>query len=175
MKLSLRVRLLGTLIGAIVLFFLVSVDRGANATVKRSSRRSARRRSRTARARFARLLGPRRIRSSSSSAKTPSSDTLRKSVATTTGRAAGPAREHRAHVGPFVPSSSISAATWSRAPTGRSKGSLKSDPLITRALTGETVSTATLLDQSTLGGELSARKSKPTSRAPTASVGRETR
>ncbi len=150
---SLRVRLLGTIIGAIVLFFIISVaaarlvlqhDLFALGATQVTNGSSA----------FGGYWDSRKDQIRLLVAQDAVSDTLRKAlqsnnVAALQDQLANIARTSGLS---FLTITDQNGKVIARA-NGPQPGSLKSDPLIQRALTGETVSTATLLGQSLLSGE----------------------
>src|SRR5271163_2361746 len=145
MKMSLRVRLLGTIVGAIVFFFIVSVvaarlvlahdllDQGKNEVTNGGGA-------------FGGYWDSHKDQIKLLVAQDAVQDALRKNLQTGN---AGALQDQLSNIartsGPsFLTVVDANGKVVARA-NGPQKGSLKSDPLLSRALTGETVSTATLL------------------------------
>ncbi len=153
MKMSLRVRLLGTLVGAIVFFFLVTViatrivlqhDLTALGETQVTNSGNA----------FTGYWDSRKDQIRLLVAQDAVSDTLRKAlqgknVAALTDQLGNVARTSGLS---FLTVVDANGNVIARA-NGSRGGSLKTDPLVQRALTGETVSTATLLGEKELAGE----------------------
>lgn len=153
MKMSLRVRLLGTIVAAIVLFFIFSVV-AARLVLQRDLNDLGKTEVANGAGAFGGYWDSRKNQIGLLVAQDAVSDTLRKSLES---HNVGALQDQLANA---ARTSSLSFLTIvdtngnviARA-NGPQKGSLKADPLIQRALTGETVKTAVLLDQSFLGGE----------------------
>ena len=150
---SLRVRLLGTIIGAIILFFIISVV-AARLVLQRDLFSLGATQVTNGSSAFGGYWDSRKDQIRLLVAQDAVSDTLRKSlqshnVAALQDQLANIARTSGLS---FLTIVDDNGKVVARA-NGGDTGSLKGDALIQRALTGETVSTATLLDQSTLAGE----------------------
>jgi sensor histidine kinase regulating citrate/malate metabolism len=153
MKMSLRVRLLGTIIGAIVLFFIVSVvaarlvlasdllDQGKTEVTNGSGA-------------FGGYWDSRKDQIKLLVAQDAVQDALRKNLQTGNAAALQDQLSNIARTSglSFLTVVDANGNVVARA-NGPQKGSLKGNALISRALTGETVSTATLLDPTFLAGE----------------------
>lgn len=153
MKMSLRTRLLGTIIGAIVLFFIISVvaarlvlsndllDRGKTEITNGAGA-------------FGGYWDSRKDQIKLLVAQDAVQDALRKNLQSRNASALQDQLSNIARTSglSFLTVVDANGNVIARA-NGPEKGSLKGNSLITRALTGETVSTATLLDTSFLNGE----------------------
>lgn len=153
MKMSLRVRLLGTMIGAIVLFFLVSVI-ASRISLNNELRSLGETQVSNGSGAFGGYWDSRKDQIKLLVAQDAVSDTLRKAVQAKNVAALSDQLSNAARTSglAFLTVVDNNGNVMARA-NGASKGSLKSNNLVARALTGETVSTATLLDQSVLTGE----------------------
>lgn len=153
MKMSLRARLLGTMVGAIVVFFLISaiavflvlqhdlLDLGKTEVSNGGGA-------------FAGYWDSRKDQIRLLVAQEALSDALRKAIQS---HDAGALADQLSNVArtsglSFLTVVDVNGKVLARA-NGAQPGSLKNNALIQRALTGETVSTATLLDPSFLTGE----------------------
>lgn len=147
---SLRVRLLGTIIGAIVLFFLVSVIASRIELNKQLRGLGATQVSNGAGA-FSGYWDSRKDGIKLLVAQDAVSDALRKNLQTHNVAALNDQLANTARTSglSFLTVVDINGNVVARA-NGPQGGSLKSDKIVSRALTGETVSTATLLDQAFL-------------------------
>ena len=153
MKMSLRVRLLGTIIGAIVIFFLISVI-AARLVLNADLHKLGQTQVANGAGAFGGYFDSRKDQIRLLVAQDAVSDALRKAlashnVATLQDQLASTMRTSGLS---FLTVVDTNGTVVARA-NGPQPGSLKSDKLIGRALTGETVSTATLLDQRLLAGE----------------------
>ncbi|HEV7180176.1 MAG TPA: cache domain-containing protein, partial [Candidatus Baltobacteraceae bacterium] len=153
MKVSLRVRLLGTIIGAIVIFFLVSVV-AARLVLNADLHKLGETQVSNGAGAFGGYWDSRKDQIRLLVAQDAVSDTLRKSLASHNVAAMQDQLANAARTSglSFLTIVDTNGNVIARA-NGAQAGTLKADPLITRALTGETVSTATLLTQSVLSGE----------------------
>ena len=153
MKMTLRVRLLGTIIGAIVLFFLVSVI-ASRISLNKELRSLGETQVTNGAGAFGGYWDSRKEQIKLLVAQDAVSDTLRKAVQAHNVAALSDQLSNAARTSglSFLTIVDNNGNVIARA-NGSAKGSLKSNNLVSRALTGETVSTATLLDQSVLGGE----------------------
>ena len=150
---SLRVRLLGTLAGAIIFFLLVSVF-ATRLVLQRDLTQLGETQVTNGGGAFTGYWDSRKDQIRLLVAQDAVSDALRKAVqsknvAALTDQLANIARTSGLS---FLTVVDANGNVIARA-NGAVKGSLKSSPVVQRALTGETVSTATLLDQSVLAGE----------------------
>ncbi len=153
MKMSLRVRLLGTIIGAIVLFFVISVVAARLVLTADLHKLGATQASNGAGA-FGGYWDSRKDQIRLLVAQDAVSDALKKSLASHNVAALQDqlANTLRTSGLSFLTIVDTNGNVIARA-DGTQNGSLHGDKLIQRALTGETVSTAALLDQSLLSGE----------------------
>lgn len=153
MKMTLRVRLLGTIIGAIVLFFLVSVI-ASRISLNKELRSLGETQVTNGAGAFGGYWDSRKEQIKLLVAQDAVSDTLRKAVQAHNVAALSDQLSNAARTSglSFLTIVDNNGNVIARA-NGSAKGSLKSNNLVSRALTGETVSTATLLDQSVLSGE----------------------
>jgi hypothetical protein len=153
MKLTLRVRLLGTIIGAIVLFFLVSVI-ASRISLNKELRSLGETQVTNGAGAFGGYWDSRKEQIKLLVAQDAVSDTLRKAVQAHNIAALSDQLSNAARTSglSFLTIVDNNGNVIARA-NGSAKGSLKANNLVSRALTGETVSTATLLDQTVLGGE----------------------
>ena len=153
MKMSLRARLLGTIIGAIALFFLISVV-AARLVLSSDLHRLGAAQAGNGAAAFGGYWDSRRDQIRLLVAQDAVSETIRKSLAShdTAALADQLANIARTSGLSFLTIVDANGNVMARA-NGPQPGSLKRENAIQRALTGETVSTATLLDQSVLTGE----------------------
>ena len=153
MKMSLRVRLLGTIIGAIALFFLISVI-AARLVLGADLHRLGETQVGNGAGAFGGYWDSRKDQIRLLVSQDAVSETLRKSIeshdlAALQDQLANIARTSGLS---FLTITDTKGNVMARA-NGPQPGNLNSDRVIQRALTGETVSTATLLDQSILEGE----------------------
>ncbi|HTX57969.1 MAG TPA: cache domain-containing protein [Candidatus Acidoferrales bacterium] len=153
MRTSLRVRLLGTIVGVIVFFFLVTVV-ASRVVLQHDLTQLGQTQVTNGGGAFAGYWDSRKDQIRLLVAQDAVSDALRKSlqannVGALTDQLANVARTSGLS---FLTVVDANGRVVARA-NGAQAGSLKSNPLIQRALTGETVSTAALLDQSVLAGE----------------------
>ncbi len=153
MKVSLRVRLLGTIVGAIVFFFLVSVI-ATRVVLQHDLSQLGQTQVTNGGGAFQGYWDSRKDQIRLLVAQDAVSDALRKSlqthnVAALTDQLSNIARASGLS---FLTVVDANGTVIARA-NGARPGSLHGNALIGRALTGETVSTATLLDQSVLAGE----------------------
>ncbi|MGB6984499.1 MAG: cache domain-containing protein [Candidatus Aquilonibacter sp.] len=153
MRGSLRVRLLGTLVGAIVFFFLVTVI-ATRVVLQHDLTKLGETQVTNGGGAFAGYWDSRRDQIRLLVAQDAVSDALRKAlqtknVAALTDQLANVARTSGLS---FLTVVDANGNVIARA-NGAQRGSLKSSPVVQRALTGETVSTTTLLDQKELAGE----------------------
>jgi Single cache domain 3 len=153
MKMSLRVRLLGTIIGAIVLFFIISVV-AARLVLSRDLLEQGKTEVTNGAGAFGGYWDSRKDQIKLLVAQDAVQDALRKNVQTGNSAALQDQLSNIARTSglSFLTVVDANGNVVARA-NGPQKGSLKGNPLISRALTGETVSTATLLDATFLGGE----------------------
>lgn len=153
MKMSLRVRLLGTIIGAVVLFFLVSVI-ASRISLNNELRSLGETQVSNGSGAFGGYWDSRKDQIKLLVAQDAISDTLRKAVQAKNVAAISDQLSNAARTSnlAFLTVVDSNGNVIARA-NGAQKGSLKSNPIVSRALTGETVSTATLLDQSVLKPE----------------------
>ncbi len=153
MRVSLRVRLLGTLVGAIVFFFLVSVI-ATRVVLQHDLTKLGETQVTNGGAAFAGYWDSRRDQIRLLVAQDAVSDALRKALQTKnvtalTDQLASVARTSGLSFLTVVDANGNVIARANGAP----HGSLKGNAIVQRALTGETVSTTTLLDQKELTGE----------------------
>ncbi len=153
MKMSLRVRLLGTIIGAIVLFFIISVV-AARLVLSKDLRAQGETEVTNGAGAFGGYWDSRKDQIKLLVAQDAVQDALRKNLQ------AGNSSALQDQLSNIARTSGLSFLTVVDAngnvvarANGPQKGSLKGNSLISRALTGETVSTATLLDTTFLNGE----------------------
>jgi sensor histidine kinase regulating citrate/malate metabolism len=150
---SLRVRLLGTIIGAIVLFFIISVV-ATRLVLQHDLQDLGQTEVTNGAGAFGGYWDSRTDQIKTLVSQDAVSDTLRKvlqahNVAAMQDQLSNIARTSNLSFLTIVDNNGNVVARAN----GTLKGSLKSDKLVQRALTGETVSTATLLDPSMLAGE----------------------
>ncbi|HTU70363.1 MAG TPA: cache domain-containing protein [Candidatus Baltobacteraceae bacterium] len=150
---SLRVRLLGTIVATIVFFFLVSVI-ASRVVLQRDLTALGKTQVTNGSGAFQGYWDSRKDQIRLLVAQDAVSDTLRKSVqshnvGSLTDQLANAARTSGLS---FLTVTDVNGNVIARA-NGAQPGSLKNDPLVQRALTGETVSTATILGPSVLAGE----------------------
>ncbi|HVA28363.1 MAG TPA: cache domain-containing protein [Candidatus Baltobacteraceae bacterium] len=150
---SLRIRLLGTIIGAIVLFFLVSVIASRIELNKQLRALGTTQVSNGAGA-FSGYWDSRKDAIKLLVAQDAVSDALRKNLQSHNMAALNDQLANIARTSglSFLTVVDVNGNVIARA-NGPQRGTLKNDKIVTRALTGETVSTATLLDQGFLGPE----------------------
>lgn len=153
MKLSLRTRLLGTIIGAILLCFVVTVV-ASRVEMNHQLRSLAETQVNNGSGAFGGYWDSREQQIKLLVAQDAVSDTLRRAlqsnnVAALQDQLANAARTSGLS---FLTVVDTNGKVIARA-NGPQPGSLKNNAVIARALTGETVTTATLLDQTVLGGE----------------------
>ncbi|MGA7571851.1 MAG: cache domain-containing protein [Candidatus Aquilonibacter sp.] len=153
MRVSLRVRLLGTIVGAIVFFFLVSVI-ATRVVLQHDLTQLGQTQVTNGGGAFQGYWDSRKDQIRLLVAQDAVSDALRKSlqthnVAALTDQLSNIARASGLS---FLTVVDANGNVIARA-NGAQPGSLHSNPLIQRALTGETISTAALLGQSVLAGE----------------------
>lgn len=153
MRMSLRVRLLGTIIGAIVLFFVISVV-AARLVLQRDLVDLGKTQVTNGGGAFGGYWDSRKDQIRLLVAQDALSDALRKAVQS------GNVASLQDQLSNVARTSGLSFLTVVDAngnvvarANGPERGTLKNSELIQRALTGETVSTATLLDPSFLQGE----------------------
>jgi hypothetical protein len=153
MRASLRVRLLSTIIGAIVLFFLISVF-AARMVLQRDLVDLGKTQVTDGGGALRGYWDSRKDQIRLLVAQEALSDALRKAVQTHDTAALQDQLSNVARTSglSFLTVVDVNGTVLGRA-NGAQPGSLKNDSLIQRALTGETVSTATLLDPSFLNGE----------------------
>ena len=152
-SLSLRTRLLGTIAGAIVFFFIVSVI-ASRVVLQHDLTQLAITQVTNGSGAFAGYWDSRQDQIRLLVAQDAVSDTLRKSLQA---HDTGSLSDQLANIArtsglSFLTIVDDSGKVIARA-NGPQPGSLGNNPLIARALTGETVSTATLIDSSVLAGE----------------------
>lgn len=151
--LSLRTRLLGTIVGAIVFFFLVSVI-ASRVVLQHDLTQLGITQVTNGSGAFTGYWDSRKDQIRLLVAQDAVSDTLRKSLQA---RDAGSLSDQLANIArtsglSFLTVVDASGNVIARA-NGPQPGSLRTNPVIARALTGETVSTATLIDSDVLAGE----------------------
>jgi hypothetical protein len=153
MKVSLRVRLLGTIVCAIVFFFLVSVV-AARIVLQHDLTQLGQTQVTNGGGAFAGYWDSRKDQIRLLVAQDAVSEALRKALQTNNATALTDQLSNvvRASGLSFLTVVDANGKVIARA-SGAAPGSLAANPIVKRALTGETVSTATLLDQSTLAGE----------------------
>jgi hypothetical protein len=153
MKMSLRVRLLGTIIGAIVLFFIISVV-AARLVLSKDLRAQGETEVTNGAGAFGGYWDSRKDQIKLLVAQDAVQDALRKNLQTGNAAALQDQLSNIARTSglSFLTVVDANGNVVARA-NGPQKGSLKGNSLISRALTGETVSTATLLDTTFLNGE----------------------
>jgi hypothetical protein len=153
MKMSLRARLLGTIIGAIVLFFVISVV-AARLVLQRDLVDLGKTQVTNGGGAFGGYWDSRKDQIRLLVAQDALSDELRHAVQSGNMAALQDQLSNVARTSglSFLTVVDANGNVVARA-NGPERGSLKSNALIQRALTGETVSTATLLDSSFLQGE----------------------
>ncbi len=150
---SLRVRLLGTIIGAILLCFVVTVI-ASRIELNKQLRHLGETQVANGGGAFGGYWDSRKDQIKLLVAQDAVSDTLRKALQS---HNAGALQDQLANAArtsglSFLTIVDTDGNVIARA-NGPQPGALKSNPLIARALTGETVTTATLLDKSVLDGE----------------------
>ncbi|MDQ6931357.1 MAG: cache domain-containing protein [Candidatus Eremiobacteraeota bacterium] len=150
---SLRVRLLGTIIGAMVLFFLISVI-AARFTLARDLNELGQAEVTNGSHAFGGYWDSHRDQIKLLIAQDAASDALRKTLTSHNTKALQDELSNIARASglSFLTVVDTAGNVIARA-NGDVKGSLASDPLVKRALTGETVATATLLPAGMLQGE----------------------
>lgn len=153
MRVSLRVRLLGTLVGAIVFFFLISVI-ATRVVLQHDLTKLGETQVTNGGGAFAGYWDSRKDQIRLLVAQDAVSDAFRKALQTKnvpalTDQLANVARTSGLS---FLTVVDANGNVIARA-NGAQRGSLKGSPVVQRALTGETVSTTTLLDQNELAGE----------------------
>jgi hypothetical protein len=153
MRLSLRVRLLGTIVGAIVFFFLVSVV-ATRVVLQHDLTQLGQTQVTNGGGAFQGYWDSRRDQIRLLVAQDAVSDALRKSLQTHNVAALADQLSNIARTSglSFLTVVDAGGKVIARA-NGAQPGSLHANPLVQRALTGETVSTATLLDKNVLAGE----------------------
>ena len=153
MKMSLRVRLLGTIIGAMLLFFLISVI-AARFTLARDLNELGQAEVTNGSHAFGGYWDSHRDQIKLLIAQDAASDALRKTMVSHNAKALQDELSNIARTSglSFLTVVDMSGNVIARA-NGDVKGSLGGDPLVKRALTGETVATATLLPAGMLQGE----------------------
>ena len=153
MRVSLRVRLLGTLVGAIVFFFLVTVI-ATRVVLQHDLTKLGETQVTNGGSAFKGYWDSRKDQIRLLVAQDAVSDALRKALQTKNVAALTDqlASVTRASGLSFLTVVDQSGNVIARA-NGAQRGSLKSSKVVQRALTGETVSTAALLDQNELAGE----------------------
>ncbi len=153
MRMSLRVRLLGTIIGAIALFFIISVV-AARLVLQKDLLDLGKTEVTNGGGAFGGYWDSRKDQIRLLVAQDALSDALRKNIQ---GGNAAALQDQLSNIArtsglSFLTIVDANGNVVARA-NGPQRGSLKNDAIIQRALTGETVSTATLLDPSFLTGE----------------------
>ena len=150
---SLRVRLLGTIIGAIVLCCLVTAI-AARVELNRQLSALGETQVTNASGAFGGYWDSRKDQIKLLVAQDAVSDAMRKNLQTRNMAALNDQLANSARTSglSFLTVVDLNGNVLARA-NGPQRGSLKSDPIVARALTGETVSTAALLDQGFLSGE----------------------
>ncbi len=153
MRMSLRVRLLGTIIGAIALFFLISVI-AARFVLTADLHRLGETQVSNGAGAFGGYWDSRKEQIRLLVAQDAVSETLRKSVASHDVSALADQLANAARTSglSFLTIVDTHGRVMARA-NGPAQGLLNRDRVVRRALNGESVSTATLLDQSVLAGE----------------------
>lgn len=153
MRMSLRVRLLGTIIGAIVLFFIISVI-AARLVLQRDLVDLGKTEVTNSGGAFGGYWDSRKDQIRLLVAQDALSDALRKAVQSGNVSALQDQLSNVARTSglSFLTVVDANGNVVARA-NGPERGSLKGNSLIQRALTGETVSTAALLDPAFLSGE----------------------
>jgi len=153
MKMSLRVRLLGTIIGAIVLFFIISIV-AARLVLSSDLLEQGKTEVTNGAGAFGGYWDSRKDQIKLLVAQDAVQDALRKNLQTGNAAALQDQLSNIARTSglSFLTVVDANGNVVARA-NGPQKGSLKGNSLIQRALTGETVSTATLLDATFLTGE----------------------
>ncbi len=153
MKMSLRVRLLGTIIGAIVLFFVISVV-AARLVLNADLHKLGQGQVTNGAGAFGGYFDSRKDQIRLLVAQGAVSEALRKALAS------GDVASLQDQLSNTMRTSNLSFLTVVDAngrviarANGPQAGNLKSDKVIQRALSGETVSTAALLDRTMLAGE----------------------
>jgi len=153
MKMSLRVRLLGTIVGAIIVCFIVSVV-AARLVLQRDLMDLGRTEVSNGSNAFAGYWDSRKDQIRLLIAQEAVSDALRKSVQTHNVKALEDSLNNAARTSglSFLTIVDPNGKVIARA-NGSTPGSLFSDPYVQRALTGESISSAALLSPSELQGE----------------------
>lgn len=153
MKMSLRVRLLGTIIGAIVLFFLISII-AARLVLNSDLHRLGEAQVSNGAGAFGGYWDSRKDQIRLLVAQDAASETLRKSLAARDIPAMQDQLANAARTSglSFLTVVDAHGNVMARA-NGLQAGDLKGESVVARALTGESVSTAALLDQNFLAGE----------------------
>jgi len=153
MRFSLRVRLLGTIVGAIVFFFLVSVI-ATRVVLQHDLTQLGQTQVTNGGGAFQGYWDSRKDQIRLLVAQDAVSDALRKSLQSHNVAALADQLSNNARTSglSFLTVVDANGKVIARA-NGAVPGSLGANPLVQRALTGETVSTATLLDQRVLAGE----------------------
>lgn len=153
MNMSLRVRLLGTIIGAMLLFFVISVL-AARFTLARDLNELGQREVTNGSQAFGGYWDSKKDQIRLLISQDAVSDALRKSLASKNTKALQDQLSNIARTSglSFLTVTDAKGNVVARA-NGDQKGSLGSDPYVKRALTGETVATPALLPQSILSGE----------------------
>jgi hypothetical protein len=153
MKMSLRARLLGTIIGAIVLFFLISVV-AARLVLQRDLLDLGKTQVTNGAGALGGYWNSRKDQIRLLVSQDALSDAIRHALQTSDVASLQNQLSNVARTSglSFLTVVDANGNVVARA-NGPQRGSLKNDALIQRALTGETVSTATLLDPSFLNGE----------------------
>lgn len=153
MKMSLRTRLLGTIIGAILLCFLVTLI-ASRVELNNQLRSLAQTQVNNGSGAFGGYWDSRKDQIKLLVAQDAVSDTLRKALESKNVAALQDQLSNAARTSglSFLTVVDTNGNVIARA-NGPSPGSLKSNDIVSRALTGETVSTATLLDPKVLAGE----------------------
>jgi sensor histidine kinase regulating citrate/malate metabolism len=170
MKMSLRARLLGTIIGAIVLFFIISVV-AARLVLSRDLLEQGKTEVTNGAGAFGGYWDSRRDQIKLLVAQDAVQDALRKNLQTGNSAALQDQLSNIARTSglSFLTVVDANGNVVARA-NGPQKGSLKGNTLISRALTGETVSTAALLDAAFLTGEGLAPQAQSDIKGPDGSV-----
>lgn len=153
MNMSLRVRLLGTIIGAMLLFFIISVL-AARFTLARDLNELGQRQVTNGSQAFGGYWDSKKEQIRLLISQDAVSDALRKSLASKSGKTLQDQLSNIARTSglSFLTVTDAKGNVVARA-NGDQKGSLASDPYVKRALTGETVATPALLSKDILAGE----------------------
>jgi hypothetical protein len=153
MKMSLRVRLLGTIVGAILLCFVISIV-AARLTLQRDLRAQGQAQVTNGASAFGGYWDSRKDQIRLLVAQDAVADALRKGLEAKNGKALADQLANVARTSglSFLTIVDTNGRVIARA-NGPNGGTLASNPYVKRALTGETVSTAAVLPASDLAGE----------------------